>query len=85
MKGLNKESRLLGMGSLSISCRLYSFLGCFKVQGFVCFRRPANPFSLAGSSETVISIAASGPAALASSGASLALKLEGAVSLIAGG
>ena len=28
------------MGSLSISCRLYSFLGCFRVQAFICFRRP---------------------------------------------
>ena len=73
------------MGSLSISCKLYSFLGCFKVQAFVCFRRPAIPLSLAGSSETVIAIAASGPIASASSGASLASELEGAVSLIARG
>ena len=46
LKGLNKESWLLGMRGLSISCRLCSLLGYFRVQAFTCFchfRRLALP------------------------------------------
>ena len=40
LKGLNKESWLLNMSGLSLSYRLCSLLGRFKVQAFTCFCHP---------------------------------------------
>ena len=40
LKGLNKESWLLDMSGLSLSCRLCSLLGRFRVQAFTCFCHP---------------------------------------------
>ena len=40
LKGLNKKSWLLGMKGLSITCELYSLLGCIRVLAFICLSRP---------------------------------------------
>ena len=85
LEGLNKKSWLLGMRGLSITCRLYSLLGCIRIQAFTRFRHPrrlAFPGWLLG---VVIARTALGPTASASSGASLTSELEGAASLMAGG
>ena len=66
LKGLNKKSWLLGMRGLSITCGLYSLLGCTKVLAFTRLSRPRRLAFLNWLSGAIIARTAPALVALAS-------------------